>query len=183
MDAGDVKKFIYDRVYNHPGFNAVIAVSVEKYPSEFSAVVWVGQEPEPAMRQYAYDLEEELKGLGVPCSIIIKTDKELPFGGTYKLRTKKGEFSYQYYRIDQIGDEDLVYVFSLYRGKETYRFRMSLSGTLASMLRNRNRLNEARVEEIYLDRIREWIESKELKPATIEPMMFDSRDIKRFTVS
>ncbi len=180
MDAGDVKKFIYDRVSTHPDFKAVIAVSVQAYPSEFSAVVWVGQEPDPGMRQYAYELESELENLGVPCSVIIKTDRELPLGGTYRLRTRKGDFSYRYYRLDAIKDEDLVYLFTLYRGKETYRFRVSVSGTLGSMLRLRNRLDEARIEEVYLDRIREWIEKQELMPNEIENVMFDSRDLKRF---
>lgn len=180
MDAGDIKKFIYDRVSTHQDFKAVIAVSVQKYPSEFSAVVWVGQEPDPGMRQYAYELEGELENLGVPCNIVIKTDRELPFGGTYRLRTKKGEFSYRYYRLDVIKDEDIVYLFTLHRGKEIHRFRVSLSGTLGSMLRMRNRLHEARIEEVYLDRIRELIEKTDLTPDAIQNVMFDSRDLKRF---
>lgn len=180
MDAGDVQKFIYERVSSHPSFRAVIAVSVRKYPSEFSATVWVGQEPDPEMRQYAYALERELENLGVPCSIIVKTDRELPFGGTYRLRTKKGEFSYRLYRIDAIKDEDVVYIFSLYRGEETYRFRVSLSGTLASMLRSRNRLDEIRIEEVYLDAIRQRIESDDLKSDEVNEIMFDSRQLKQF---
>jgi len=174
MDAGAVKKFIYDRVLVHPKFKAVIAVSVDKYPDGFSAIVWVGQEPDAKMRQYAYDLEAELENLGIPCSIIVKTDRELPIGGTYRLRTKKGDFSYRYYKIDPIKDEDVVYVFAVYRGTETFRFRMSLSGTLSSMLRSRNRLDEERAVEVYLDRIRNRIESNQMKADVIEEIMFDS---------
>ena len=69
MDVGDVKRFIYERVLNHPRFKAVVAVSVEKYPAEFSAVVWVAQEPDAEMRQYLYDIEAELANLAIPCRI------------------------------------------------------------------------------------------------------------------
>jgi hypothetical protein len=175
----EVKKFIYNRVLNHPKFKAVIAVSVEKYPSEFSATVWVGQEPDPEMRQYAYELETEFENLGIACSIIVKADRELPFGGRYGLRTKRGEFSYRYYRIDPVKDEDMVYVFALYQGTRAYRFRVSLSRTLASMLRNRNRLNEDRVLEVYLDWIRQRIEAGDVE-AEIEEHMFDSRRVALF---
>lgn len=176
----EVKKFIYSRILNHPKFKAIIAVSVEKYPSEFSATVWLGQEPDSEMRQHVYELEAELKNLGIPCSIIVKTDRELPFGGRYGLRTKKGELSYRYYRIDPVKDEDIVYVFSLYRGKQTYRFRISLTGTLASMLRNRNRLNEDRILEIYLDWIRQRIEEGDLKADKLDEHMFNSGDLSLF---
>lgn len=179
-DAAEVKKFIYNRVLSHPKFRAVIAVSVEKYPSEFSATVWLGQEPDPEMRGYAYELETELKNLGIPCSIIVKTDRELPFGGRYGLRTKKGEFSYRYHGIDPIKDEDMVYVFALYQGTQTYRFRTSLTGTLASMLRSRNRLDEDRILEIYLDWIRHRIEESDLEADKFEEHMFDSRDLALF---
>lgn len=180
MDAGEVKKFIYDRLSKHPKFRTVIAVSVEKYPSEFSATVWVAQEPDPQMRQYAYELEGELSNLGIPCSIIVKTDRELPFGGIYKLTTKKGEFSYRYFRIDPIKDEDMVFAFSLYQGDKTYRFRNSLSGTLASMLRSRNRLNEDRILEVYLDSIRRRIEEEDLKIDRITEVMFNSKNLVLF---
>ena len=80
MDTGAVQKFIYDRVLVHPSFKAVIAVSVDRYPDGFSAIVWVGQEPESEMRQYAYDLEAELDNLGISCSILVKTDRELSLG-------------------------------------------------------------------------------------------------------
>ena len=156
-------------------------MSVDKYPDGFSAIVWVGQEPDSDMRQYAYDLEAELENLGIPCSIIVKTDRELSLGGTYRLRTKKGEFSYRFYKIDPIKDEDVVYVFAVYRGAETFRFRMSLSGTLASMLRTRNCLDEERVLEVYRDGIRGQIESDHLKADGIEEIMFDSRHLRLFT--
>ena len=180
MDATDIKKFIYGRVSSHPQFTTVIAVSVEKYPSEFSATIWVGQEPNPEMRQAAYDLEAELENLGVPCSIIVKTDRELPFGGTYKLGTKKGDVSYRYYKVDPIKDEDVVYVFSVYRGAETYRFRVSLSGTLASMLRSRNRLDEDRILEVYLDRVKDRLKDDGLEDGAAVDIMFSSRDRKLF---
>ena len=180
MDAGAVKKFIYDRVVNHPKFKAVIAVSAQKYPSEFSAVVWVGQEPEPEMRQFAYELEVELEHLGVRCSIIVKTDRELPFGGRYELRTKKGEFSYRYYKLDPVKDEDVVYVFLLYRGKQAFRFRISLSGTLASMLRSQNRMDEERIVEVYLDRIRHLMETSDVAAEEVMDVMFSSKDVSLF---
>jgi hypothetical protein len=178
MDAGAVQKFIYDRVLVHPSFRAVIAVSVDKYPDGFSAIVWVGQEPDSEMRQYAYDLEAELENLGISCSILVKTDRELSLGGTYRLRTKKGEFSYRFYKIDPIKDEDVVYVFAVYRGTETFRFRVSLSGTLASMLRTRNCLDEERVLEVYVDRIREQMESDHLGAGG---SVFDPRHSRLFT--
>lgn len=176
----EVKKFIYNRVFNHPKFKTVIAVSVEKYPSEFSATVWLGQEPDPEMRQYAYELEAELRSLGIACGIVVKTDRELPFGGRYGLRTKKGELSYRYYRLDPVKDEDMVYVFALYKGQQTYRFRVSLSGTLASMLRNRNCLHEDRILEVYLDWIRQRIEEGDLEADRLEEYMFDSRKLTLF---
>jgi len=183
MDTGDVQKFIYDRVWRHPQFKAVIAVSVDKYPSEFSATVWLGQEPDTEMRQYAYELEAELKNLGVPCSIILKTDRELVFGGTYELRTQKGEFKYRHYRIDPIKDEDFVYVFALYRGAQTYRFRVSLTRTLASMLRQRGRFDENKILEVYLDRIHRRIEDHDLEMDKVEEVMFNSQDVGLFVSS
>jgi hypothetical protein len=180
MDADDLKKFIYSRVSSHPKFTAVIAVSVEKYPSEFSATIWIGQEPNPEIRQVAYALEAELENLGVPCSIIVKTDRELPFGGTYKLGTTKGDVSYRYYKLDPVRDEDVVYVFSVYKGQATYRFRLSLSGTLASMLRSRNRLDEERILEVYLDTIKERLKADDLEDGATVDIVFSSRERKLF---
>jgi len=180
IDANEVERFIRERVSSHPKFKTVIKVSVEKYPAEFSATVWVPQEPDPEMRQYAYELEAELGNLGIPCSIIVKTDRELPFKGKYALRTSQGEFSFRYDRLDPIKDEDMVYVFALYQGKQTYHFRMSLSGTLASMLRSRNRLSEDRVLEIYLDWIRQRLEKGDLEIDKVEEHMFDSRHLTLF---
>lgn len=180
MDASEVQKFIYNRVLSRPKFIAVIAVSVEKYPEEFSATVWLGQEPDFEMRQYTYELEAELGNLGVPCNIILKTDRELAFGGTYQLRTNKGEFTYRRYGIDPIKDEDFVYVFVVYRGSQTYRFRLSLTRTLASMLRQRNRFDENRILEVYLDKIRRLIEERDLESNKIEEFMFNSQGIELF---
>jgi hypothetical protein len=180
MDASEVQKFIYNRVSSHPTFRAVIAVSVDKYPGEFSATVWLGQEPDTEMRKYAYELEADLGNLGVPCSIVLKTDRELAFGGTYELRTKKGEFTYRHYRIDPVKDEDFVYIFTLYLGPQTYRFRVSLTRTLASMLRQRSRFEENRILEVYLGWIRERIEGDDLEADRIEDHMFNSRHLDLF---
>lgn len=174
-DTGEVKDFIDHRIRSHPKFGEVVAVSVDKYPSELFATIWVGREPNSEMRQYANELEAELGNLGVPCGIIVKADREL-FG----LRTEKGGFSFHYYQIDPVRDEDAVHVFAVYRGNEAYRFRMSLSGTLASMLRSRHRLGEDRIVEIYLDRIRSRIEAGDLVPEKTEEIMFDSRDLAQF---
>jgi hypothetical protein len=180
MDAEDVKRFIHSRLANNPKFRTVIAISVDSYPQEFFVKVWVGEEPTTEMRQVGYELESELANLGVPCSIIIKTDRELPFGGAYALQTMLGELSYRYHRIDPERDEDEVYVFSLFRGTETYRFRISLTGTLASMLRSRNRLNEERLLTIYRDWIRQEIETSRARPSVVNDKMFNSNDLKLF---
>lgn len=180
IDAAQVKSFIQRRLTAHPRFQNLIEVSVEKYPSEFSVVVWIAQEPDPQMRQDAYELEAELGNLGVPTSIIVRTDKELPLRGRYALRTARGEFSYRYYKVERTGDEDVVYAFSLHRGNETYRFRLSLSGTLASMLLARNRLNEDRIIEVYLDRIRAELARPELEPEKTHKIMFNSQHLSQF---
>ncbi len=180
MDAQDVKQFIYSRLCGHAKFRAVVAVSVERYPEEFFATVWIGGEPCAEMRQYAYELESELANLGVPCSIIIKSDRELPFGGTYSFPTKSGGFSYRYYRIDPERDEDEVFVFSVFRGEGVYRFRISLTGTLASMLRSRNRLNEERILEVYRDWIRQQLDRAELVSDEVNTKMFNSDDLSLF---
>lgn len=181
MNEEEVKAFIHGRMSADPSLK-VIAVSVSRYPGEFSATVWLGQTPTPDMRQYAYEVEAELANLGVTCSIIVKSDQERPFGGIDTLRTSKGPFSYRYLKADPIGDEDVVYLFSLYKGERTYRYRISLSRTLASILRMRNKLDEDRILEVYRDKIRSKVERKGLKPDVIEEMMLDSRDQKLFGV-
>ena len=173
-----VKNFIYQRV--HPRFKAVIAVSVDRYPTELFATIWIGQEPDSEIREYAYSLEAELRNLGVACSIVVKTDRELSLGGTYSLRTRAGDFSFRFYRIDQVQDEDVVYIYALYRGDETFRFRLSLSGTLASMLRSRNRLHEDQIEEIYLDWIKSQIETGRPVDGKLREFMFTSTDLPKF---
>lgn len=179
-DAEEVKRFIYQRLLGHPRFKAVIAVSIEKYPEELFATVWMGQEPDAGMREYANDLEAELRNLGVACSIVVKTDRQLSLGGTYNLKTSHGDFSYRFYRIDAVKDEDVVYVYALYRGAETFRFRLSLSGTLASMLRSRNRLQEDGIEEVYLDWIKGEIEGGQLVDGQLREFMFNSTHLSRF---
>jgi hypothetical protein len=181
MDEGQVKQFIYSRAHASSHFRTVIAVAVERYPSDFFATIWVGDEPTPEMRQFALDLEAELANLGVPCSILVKSDRALPFGGTYELRTPKGIYTYRYFKLDPVKDEDVVYVFSVYKGTETYRFRISLSGTLASMLRARNRMDEERILEVYRDRVKQLLATT-LPNTQGEPReeMFTSKDLTLF---
>lgn len=179
MHEEDVKAFLHGRMSSHADLK-VLSVSVQRYPAEYSATIWLGQAPTPEIRQYAYELEAELANLGVPCSIIVKSDQERPSDGIHTLQTSKGPFSYRYLKGDPIRDEDVVYVFTLYKGQETYRFRISLSGTLASILRMQNKLDEERILEVYKDKIRSEIERKELRPDTIEEIMFDSRHQKLF---
>lgn len=183
MDAEDVKQFIHDRLSAHSKFRTVVAVSVQKYPEELFAKVWVGEEPSAEMRQYGYELESELANLGIPCSIIIKSDRELPFGGTYSVPAKSGGFSYRYYRIDPERDEDEVFVFTVFRGERVYRFRISLTGTLASMLRGCNRMEEERILEVYRDWIRQQLDRTELAPDAVNAKMFSSDDLSRFVAS
>ena len=95
------------------------------------------------MRHHVYELEAELANLGITCSILVKSDRERPFGGIDTLHTKKGAF-YRYLKADPMKDEDVVYLFSLYKGPRTYRYRVSLSGTLASILRMKNQFDEDR---------------------------------------
>jgi hypothetical protein len=179
MSEEDVREFIYARIGVRPELR-VISVSVTSYPGEYAATVWLGQDPTPDMRQYAYELEAELANLGVACNILVKSDRERPFGGLETLHTNKGSFSYQYLRADPAGDEDGVYFFTLYKGRETYRYRMSLSGTLASMLRMRNQFGEDRILEVYKDQIRNKIEQEGPKPEEIEKIMLDSRHQRLF---
>jgi hypothetical protein len=180
MDESQIKSFIYTRALAHHQFKAVIAVAVQRHASEFSATIWVGQEPTPEMRQFAYELETELANLGISCTIIVKTDRQLPFGGTYELVTGKGRFLYRYFKLDPVKDEDLVYVFTLYKGPETHRFRCSLTGTLASMLRARNRLDEDGVVEVYLDRIKARLGAA-VPEDGIQDIMFNSTHLNLFT--
>lgn len=178
-DTEEVKRFIHQRTLGQPRFKTVIAISVDKYPDELFATIWLGQEPDAEMREYAHHLEAELRNLGVACSIVVKTDRELSLGGTSNL-TPQGEFSYKFYRIDPVKDEDVVYVYALYRGAETFRFRLSLSGTLASMLRSRNRLHEDRIEEVYLDWIKAEIEAGRLVDGQLREFVFNSTHLSRF---
>ena len=175
-----VRQFIYGRLLHDSRFRAVIAVSVQKYASDFSATVWLGQKPEPNLRQVVYDIETELRGEGISCSILLKTDEELPFGARYELKTDKGDFRLRYYRVDAVKDEDMVFVFSLQQGRNTYRFRVSMSGTLSSMLRNRASLDENKVLQVYLDEIKRRIETEKVVPDQVEEIMFDSRHVDIF---
>lgn len=179
MTEDDLKEFIYDRLSSRPNLN-VISVSVERYPSEYSVTVWLGQTATPEVRQYSYELEAELSNLGVPCSIVVKSDEERPFGAIDTLKTSKGTFSYRYLRADPVKDEDVVYLFSLYKGPKTYRYRLSLSGTLASMLRMRNQFDEHKVLEVYRDQIRSKIDREGPKVDGIEQIMLDSRQQRLF---
>ena len=177
-DASEVKDFILERVREHPGFKSgLLDVSVDRYPAEFFATIWMRHEPDVELREYAYSLEAELRNLGVTCSVVVKTDRELSIGGMHNLRTRTGDFSFRFYRIDPVRDEDVVYVHVLYRGHETFRFRLSLSGTLASMLRSRNRLQADRIEEIYLDWIKAQVEAGALADGEF---MFKSTDLSKF---
>jgi len=174
MTEDDLKEFIHGKLSSRFGPN-VISVSVQRYPSEYSVTVWLGQEATPDVRQYGYELEAELSNLGVPCSIVVKSDQERPLGGIARLHTRKGQFSYRYLKADPVRDEDVVYVFSVYKGSKTYRYRLSLSGTLASMLRRRNRFDEARILAVYLDQIRGKIDGDGLREDGIEEITLDSR--------
>src|SRR6266571_8001423 len=147
MSEEDVREFIYARAAARPELR-VITVSVTSYPGEYAATVWLGQDPTPDMRRYAYELEAELANLGVSCNILVKSDRERPFGDIDTLHTMKGPLSYRYLRADPAGDEDGVYFFTLYKGPKTYRYRLSLSGTLASMLRMRNQFDEEKILEV-----------------------------------
>lgn len=175
MSVEDVRGFIYAKTAARPELR-VIAVSVTSYPGEYAATIWLGQDPTPDMRQYAYELEAELPQLGVSCNILVRGDREGRFGGVDTLNTKKGSFSYRYLRADPAGDEDVVYFFSLYKGQKTYRYRLSLSRTLASMLRLRNQFDEDKILEAYRDQIRARIGREGLKPEDLETIMLDSRD-------
>jgi hypothetical protein len=180
MDDESIKRFIHARLLSHPRFRTVIAISLDHYPTELSATVWVADEPDAEMRQFAYELEAELRLRGIDCAIILKSDRELPFGRNLRLETSRGQYVCRYYRIDPVKDEDFVYVFSVYRGPEVRRFRMSLTRTLASSLRNRNQLEEDRVLSICLETIRHAVETEEAPPADVKETMFGSTDLQRF---
>lgn len=180
MSEEDLKRFIDDRLSSHPDYK-VLAISVLRYPTEYSVTVWVGQTPTPEMRRLAYELEVELANLGVTCNIVVKSDQERSFGDVHILQTGKGSVSYRYLRADPIKDEDVVLLFSVFHGSKTYRVRVSMSGTLGSMLRMRNKLDETSVREIYLDEIRKRIEQDKLKPE--DEIMFDSRHREKFALS
>ncbi len=179
-DVDQVKNFIYQHV--HPRFKAVIAVSVDRYPTELFATIWIGQEPDAEMRDYASSLEAELRNRGVACSVVFKTDRDLSLGGTYPLPTAAGNFSFRFYRIDPDPeeDEDVVYVYALYRGHETFRFRLSLSGALASLLRSRNQLHEGDIEKAYLDWIKAQVEAGQLVGGELRRFIFRSTDLPKF---
>ena len=180
-DTTQVKDFIYERVHEHPGFKGgFLDVSVDRYPTEFFATIWMRHEPDAELRECAHSLEAELRNLGVTCSIVVKTDRELSLGGIQTLHTRAGDFPFRFYRIDRIKDEDVVYVYVLYRGHETFRFRLSLSGTLASLLRARNRLHTDRIEEIYLDWIKAAVETRNLVDGELCEFMFTSTDLRKF---
>jgi hypothetical protein len=181
MDSEDIKKLIYDRVHSHSEFKTVIAVSVDRYASEYSAIVWVGQEPNSDMRKYAYSVEAELARHGVACSILVKSDKELAVGGVYQLQTRSGQLSYRYYKLDTLKDEDAVFGFAVYRGDEVYRFRVSLTGTLASMLRQRGQFDEDRLLEVYKDWIRTELDQERAARDRLNEKMFNSKEISLFT--
>lgn len=178
-DPEQVKRFILQHA-RPPRFSAVIAVSVDHYPSELFATIWVAQEPDAEMRAAAQDMEIQLRDQGVVCTIVVKTDRDLSLGGTRDLVTAAGHFTYKFYRIDPEHDEDLVYVYALYRGAETFRFRLSLSGSLAEILRSRNRLNESDVEAIYLEWIKREIEAGRLGDGHPRPVTFTPRDLSMF---
>jgi hypothetical protein len=180
MSEEDVKEFIYGRMAAHADLK-VLSVSVQRYPAEYSATVWLGQTPTPGIRQYAYELEADLANFGVTCIILVKSDQEKPLGDIHTLQTRKGPFSYRLLKVDPVKDEDVVYLFSLSKGQKTYRYRISLSRTLASMLRMRNKFDEERILEVYRDKIRGEIERKGLKPE--EEIMFDSSHQKLFGVN
>ena len=179
-DADQVKDFIFERVREIPGFMGLLDVSVDRYPAEFFATIWMRQEPDTEMREYAHSLEAELHNLGVACSIVVKTDRELSLGGIRNLHTPTGDFSFRFYRIDRMKDEDVVYIYVLHRGHATFHLRLSLSGTLAAMLRSRNRLHTDRIEEIYLDRIKAEIEAGTLVDGELREIMFSSTDLPKF---
>lgn len=94
------------------------------------------------------------------------------------LQTSKGPVSYSFVIADPSKDEDVVCVFTLSKGATSYRVRASMSGTLASMLRLRNRLDHQEIRSIYLERIRKRLEEDTLKPD--DALILDSRDRAEF---
>ncbi len=180
MAEEDLKSFLYDRIRNDPAFQPVIDVSVQKYPAEYTVTILIGQTPTPEVRQRAYELEAELRNLGLTSSIIVKSDQEPAFGEIRTLQTNKGKFSYRLLKLEPIKDEDLVYLFGLSRGPKSYRIRVSLSRTLASILKNNDKFDEQRVLEVYADAVRSSIERGEISEETTKEIMFDSSQRTRF---
>lgn len=177
-----IREFLLRRMLGDVRVRNLIAVSVESYATGFSAVVWMGEEASSQTRQYVYELEDELKALNISCSIIIKSDRELPWGGKYPLTTTKGQFRYRFFRVERVKDEDFVYVYSMFRNAETYRFRISLTGTLSSMLRARGVFDENRILKVYLEVVKEWIDGRELLPEVVNEIMLNSTDVSKFEV-
>jgi hypothetical protein len=174
MSEEDVREFISARMAARSELR-VIRVSVTSYPGEYAVTIWLGQDPTPELHRYTYELEAELASLGVSCNILVRGDREGRFGGTDVLNTKKGPFAYGYLRADPAMDEDVVYFFSLYKGQKTYRYRLSLSRTLASMLRRKNQFDEDKILGLYRDQIRNKIDREGPKTKGIENIMLDSR--------
>ena len=113
---------------------------------------------------------------------MIKNETSLPQGGRYRLRTRDGEFQCRIYRLDPVGDEDWVVVASLNRGDETYRFRISLTRTLTSMLRGRGLLREGLIYEVYLREIERRLQLGDVPREALNEVMFGSRDLSRFSL-
>jgi hypothetical protein len=91
MSEEDVREFIYARMSARPEVR-VVSVSVRKYPSEYSATIWLDQAPTPEVRQHVYELEAELANPGIACSILVRSDQERPFGGIDTLERPRSEW-------------------------------------------------------------------------------------------
>jgi len=182
-DENSIQRFILQRALTRPQFGTLIAVSVQKYAAQFSATIWVGREIDQTMTDDMYAIEDELSRLGISCSIILKSDKDLPFGGKYPLTTTKGTFTYRYNRIEATRDEDFVHFFSVRENDTTYRFRVSLTGTLGSLLRNRRIFQEEMILGVYREEIKRQLEQKNLSQEKVHESMLNSEDITRFSTS
>jgi hypothetical protein len=182
FDESSVKAYIHRRLSRDERFRNLVAVSVTRYASEFSAVIWVAGEPTPPMRARVSEMETDLRALGFSVSILLKSDRELPLGGRTPIVTDRGTYTYRYYRLDPVTDEDFVYAFTLRGEGRLYRFRMSLTGTLASQLRSRG-LGEDDVLRVYVDQMRRRIADETLSQDKLHEVMFGSRDLPLFTES
>lgn len=180
INLGEVQRLIYDRLSRAPEFRALIAVSIEKYPEELFATAWVGGEPTDEMRRLARDVEADLVVRGTACTILLKSERSLPHGGRYRLKTIAGDVEYRTYRIDPIGDEDWVFLISVARGDETLRFRLSLTRTLTTMLRVRQALDENKILDVYVQEVSRRIDQGHVPPEVLNEVMFGSRDLSRF---